>query len=459
MAASRLPKPRECVLFSKLQYLLCVLTLCLAAAPARALLPIQHWQTPNGARVYFVENRDLPMLDVSVDFPAGSAYDTRAKSGLAALTASLLKLGAGGLSEDDISRRIADTGAQFSGRFDNDRAGMSLRTLTSADELKQALDVFARVVQRPEFPAAILAREKARIIAAIRESDTKPETILERTFGELIYGDHPYGLRRSGEPGTVAALTRDDLAAFYRSHYTAERAVVAIMGNLNRSEAETLADQLTGGLPRSGGPAVIPQVQDIGRAEFRAIAHPATQSHLMLGVPGVKRGDPDYFPLFVGNYVLGGGGFVSRITEEVRSKRGLAYSAYSYFSPMQERGPFAIGLQTRKDQAGEALAVVRATLTEFLANGPTADELDKAKQNIVGGFPLRIDSNRKILEYLAVIGFYQLPLTYLDDFIPSVEKVSVADIRRAFARAIDPERMVTVIVGADDALLGAAGAR
>ncbi len=173
-----------------------------------------------------------------------------------------------------------------------------------------------------------------------------------------------------------------------------------------------------------------------------------------MGAPGIRRDDPDYFPLFVGNYILGGGGFVSRITEEVRSKRGLAYSAYSYFSPLKERGPFVIGLQTRRDQAAEALAVVRATLKEFLAKGPTADELKKAQQNIVGGFALRIDSNRKILDYLGAIGFYRLPLTYLDDFVPNVEKVTLADIRNAFARRVDPDHMVTVIVGADESAFG-----
>lgn len=443
----------------KLAYLLCVLIAYAAAAPAYALLPIQHWQTKNGARVYFVETRDLPMLDVSVDFPAGSAFDTREKSGLAALTLNLLKLGAGGLSEDEVSRRMADVGAQFAGRFDADRAGMSLRTLTSTEEMKQSLDVFARVLQHPEFPAAVLEREKTRVIAAIREADTRPETILSRNFNALVYGSHPYGLRRSGEPDSVAALTRDDLTGFYRRYYAADQAVVAIIGNLDRGAAETVAEELTAGLPRSSAPAVIPEVPSLTGAEFRVIEHPATQSHLQIGAPGIKRGDPDYFSLFVGNYILGGGGFVSRILDEVRQKRGLAYSAYSYFSPMKERGPFTIGLQTRRDQAGAALAVVRATLKEFLANGPTADELKKAKQNIIGGFPLRIDSNRKILDYLGVIGYYRLPLTYLDDFAPNVEKVTLAGIRSAFARRVDPERMVTVIVGADDATLGTAGAR
>ena len=428
----------------------------LAATPALALLPIQHWQSKSGARVYFVESRDLPMLDVSVDFAAGSAYDTRAKSGLAAMTLNMLKLGAGGLSEDDIARRMADVGAQFGARMDNDRAGVTLRTLTSRDELKQALDVLARVLQRPEFPAAALEREKTRTIGAIKEADTKPETLLERSLYSLAYGDHPYALRGAGEAATVATLTRENLQDFYRRYYTADRAVVAIIGNLGRAEAEAVADQLTDGLARTGVPDSIPEVPSLKQAERRVIAHPASQSHIAIVTPGVRRGDPDYFPLFVGNYILGGGGFASRMLEEVRQKRGLAYSAYSYFLPLQQRGPFVIGLQTRRDQAGEALAVARATLRDFVAKGPTADELKRAKENLAGGFALRIDNNRKIHEYLGVIGFYRLPLTYLDDFVPNVEKVTLAEIRDAFARRIDPDLMVTVVVGADEAALGGA---
>jgi zinc protease len=163
----------------------------------------------------------------------------------------------------------------------------------------------------------------------------------------------------------------------------------------------------------------------------------------------MMRNDPDYFPLYVGNYVLGGGGFASRLIEEVRQKRGLVYSVHSYFIPLQQRGPFEIGLQTKREQADEALAVVRKTLGDFIAKGPTEDELKRAKQNLVGGFPLRIDSNKKILDYLAVIGFYRLPLSYLDDFTGKVEKVTVAQIRDAFTRRIQPDSMATVVVGAD----------
>lgn len=430
----------------------------LASAPVWAQLPIQHWQTKNGARVYFVESHDLPMFDVSVDFAAGSVFDTPAKSGLAGVTLGMLKLGAGGLSENEISRRMADTGAQLVNRFDSDRGGMSLRTLTSKAELQQSLELFARILQQPEFPAAVLEREKASAVSAIREADTKPEILLSRNFSRMIYGTHPYALRGSGEAATVAVITRDDVAGFYRRHYTSDGAVVAMMGDVTREQAAAIAEQLTSRLPRASVADVIAPVPSLERAETRVVAHPATQSHLMIGMPGIRRDDPDYFPLYVGNYILGGGGFVSRITDEVRSKRGLAYSAYSYFAPMKGRGPFVIGLQTRRDQVAEALAVVRKTLAGFLADGPTADELQKAKQNIVGGFALRIDSNRKIVDNLAAIGFYGLPLTYLDDFAANVEKVTVDDIRRAFARHVDPARMVTVAVGADENSIGA-GAR
>ena len=169
-----------------------------------------------------------------------------------------------------------------------------------------------------------------------------------------------------------------------------------------------------------------------------------------MGEIGMQRIDPDYFPLLVGNYVLGGGGFDSRILKEIRQKRGLAYSAYSYFIPYQQPGPFTIGVQTKKADAAEALKVLHETLDKFIKDGPTEAELKQAKNNIVLGFPLRIDSNRKILDYLGVIGFYDLPLTYLEDYPRAVSKVTVAQVRDAFRRRVDPDNMVTVIVGAPE---------
>ena len=424
-----------------------VVALVVTIAPAHALLPIQTWTLDNGARVLFVENRALPMIDVSIDFPAGYGRDTRERSGLASMTLSLMRLGAGGLGEAEVSGALADVGAQLGSRFDADRAGYSVRTLSSAAEREPAIDILARVVQQPLFSADVLGRETRRLVAGLQDAATKPESIADRALSLAVFGDHPYGLRGSGEVDTITTLTAEDLAAFHRRWYRSDYSVIAIIGDLSRDAADSIARRLTAGLPRGAdAPPPLAAVKSLDAPVVHRIAHPASQSHILLGAPGMKRDDPDYFPLFVGNYVLGGGGFVSRIVEEVRQKRGLAYSSYSYFVPMSERGQFQVGLQTRREQADEALEVTRATLERFVAEGPTDDELVAAKQNLVGGFPLRIDSNRKIHDYLATIGFYRLPIDYLDQFVDRIESVTVAQIKDAFQRRVDPDRMVTVVV-------------
>ncbi|MEE8150561.1 MAG: pitrilysin family protein [Nitrosomonadaceae bacterium] len=414
---------------------------------ALAILPIQHWQTPSGSRVYFVESRGLPILDISVNFSAGSSADTPEKSGCASLTLHLLDLGAGGLSEDKISKALADVGAQLSAHFDRDRAVVSLRTLSSKRERDQALDILSRVIQHPEFPENTLKREKVRVIARLKEAETKPDYIANRTLMKMLYGNHPYGLRGSGEVATLNTLRRRDLVDFYQSHYAATNAVVSIMGDVSRTEAAAIAEALSKDLPQGkAGNNLPPVVKPI--AGTKRITHPATQSHILLAYPGLQRDDPDYYPLLVGNYILGGGGFASRLMEEIRQKRGLAYSVRSSFYPLKQAGPFQIGLQTKKEQSEEALRITRKVLADFIAGGPTEKELVAARGNIVGGFPLRIDSNKKIMGYLALIGFYNLPLTYLDDYVSAVDKVTVEQIKEAFQRRIRPEGMVTVVVGA-----------
>lgn len=412
-----------------------------------ATLPIQHWQTPAGTRVYFVENHDLPILDISVEFAAGSGMDMPSKSGCANLVRHMLSLGAGGLTEDQITTALVDVGAQIHGHFDRDRAGISLRTLSSERERKQALDVMARIIQNPEFSQPVLTREKARIVAGIKESSTKPDYIADQELMKMLYGNHPYGLNEVGEIDTVSSLQRQDLFDFYRSHYVTHQAVIAIIGDVTRLEAEAIVKSLTENLSSSNHQATVPAVQ-APASGIKRISHPATQSHIQLAYPGLRRIDPDYFPLLVGNHILGGGGFVSRLMEEVRQQRGLAYSVSSYFSPLKEQGPFLIGLKTKKDQSEEAFALTQKVLSDFVKAGPTKEELTASKKNIIGGFPLRIDSNSKILNYLSMIGFYNLPLTYLDDYLIAVEAVTIEQIRDAFQRRIQPDGMVAVIVGA-----------
>lgn len=423
----------------------------LASAPASAALQIQSWNQPDGARVLFVANHSIPMLDVSVQFDAGQRRDPAGRAGLAELTAASLTRGVAGgqggeLSEAQVLDGFADVAAEQHAGAGQDRAGVKLRTLSSPAERDVALGLLARMLAHPSFPQAGLERDKALAISGIREELTKPEAIAEKAFMAAIYGSHPYA-QDAGE-ASVQAITRDDVVAFHRAHYVANRAVIVLIGDITPDQARQIAAGLTRDLPQGAALPALPEVAAPRGGETR-IAHPASQSHILIGAPAIRRGDNDFFALTVGNYILGGGGFVSRLTDEVREKRGLTYSVYSGFSPLAQPGPFQIGLQTKKEQTGEALQVVRATLDKFLKDGPTAAEMKAAKDNLTGGFALRIDSNAKLLENIAVIGFYGLPLDYLDRWIDQVRNVSVSDVRAAFRRHVHPEQLATVIVGED----------
>ena len=351
------------------------------------------------------------------------------------------------MSEAEISDAFADVAAQRGSGPGTDRAGMSLRTLSSKAERDQAVLLVARLLSQPSMPADFFQRDKARLLSAIREAMTKPESIAEKAFWRLAYGSHPYGFEATVE--SVEAITRDDLLAFHARHYVANHAVVSLIGDISKDEADAIARQLTLRLPQGQPLPALPAVATPKATEER-IPHPASQAHILVGTPALQRGDPDFFALTVGNYILGGGGFVSRLTKEVREKRGLAYSAYSYFSPMEQPGPYQAGLQTRKDQSDDALKVVRETIASYLQNGPTETELKAAKDKLIGGFALRIDNNRKILDNIAVIGYYQMPLDYLDTWTAQVARVSVADIRVAFNRKLSMDKLVTVIVGGSE---------
>ncbi len=419
--------------------------LALFSFHAQAGLNIQQWQTSQGSEVYFVENHDLPIIDLSVNFAAGNARDESAKAGLASMTKHMMALGAAGMTEEKISKQLADVGANMGGAVDSDIASFKLRTLSSPLERDQAYDVFINILQKPDFPDNVLLREKARVIAALQESATQPESVSGRAFMKALYPNHPYSI--SSEPESVAAIKREDLQKFYATYYGAKGSVIALIGDMSRADAAKLAERIAAGLPQVSAPAPLPAASYPEQAKEVRIPHPASQSHIFLGYPGIKRGDPDFFALYVGNYVLGGGGFVSRLTEEVREKRGLVYSVYSYFMPMTQIGPFQIGLQTKREQAEQALKVVHETLDNFMQNGITDKELTTAKQNITGGFPLRLDSNAKILDYLAVIGFYHLPLTYLDDFNKNISAVTKEQVKEAFNRRVDTNKLVTIVVG------------
>lgn len=407
---------------------------------------IQHWVAPTGTPVYFVESRSLPILDLRIDFVAGGARSPEGKAGVASLTAGLLAAGAGSMDEERIAGRLADLGALLSSSSDHDMASVTLRTLSYAEEKTAALALLETILSAPTFPEAVLTREKTRTIQSLKDAETRPAAIAARRFAQALYPHHPYG--NVATPESVARIARDDLVAFHQAHYVARGAVLSIVGAISRSEAEAIAVQLTGALPAGAAAAPLPPVTLPQRATLK-IAHPAAQSHIHVGLPATARGDPDHFALLVGNHILGGGGFVSRLMQEVREKRGFAYSVHSAFAPRVQAGPFMIGLQTQRAQADDALKVVDEVLTKFLAAGPTAQELAAAQKNLIDGQALRIDSNAKLLANLALIGFHRLPLDYLEQFPRKIAAVTRDEVKTAFRRHIKPENLVTVIVAAD----------
>ena len=425
---------------------------CWLAGPAavQAMPAIQHWQTDNGARVYYVPAPELPMVDVRVVFDAGSARDA-SQPGLANITNHLLDQGAAGLSANDVAGTLEGLGAELETGALRDMAWVSLRSLSSDRHFDPAVEVMGKVLGQPDFNRPDFERERERALVSLRRSEQQPSKVADYRFYAAVYGEHPYATRPIGNADSLQAMGVKDLRAFHRRYYVARNAVIAIVGDIDRKAAEQLAAGLAGRLPEGERASPVPPVTALTAAVDEFVPRPSTQTHVRMGAPGMHRGDPDYFPLYVGNHILGGGGLVSRLFREVREDRGLSYSVNSSFSPMAQNGPYTFSLQTRNDQTAEALKVLRETLKDFHDKGPTGEELVAAKKNITGGFPLRIDSNSKIVEYLAMIGFYGLPLDYLETFNDRVMAVTREQIRDAYQRRVPLQQMATVIVGGEPA--------
>ncbi len=427
------------------------------SGPAAATPNIETWQTQSGAKVLFAAAPDLPMVDVRIAFDAGSARDGDLP-GLASMTAGMLTEGAGDLDADTIAERVESVGAEIGTGAGRDIAYASLRSLTERDALGTAVEILTKVLAAPNFPPGDLERVRANTLVGLRQQEQNPSSVGSRALYHAVYGDHPYATDPAGDRDSVSAITREDLVRFYQRYYTAPNATVAIVGAMDRAQAEVLAEVLTSGLPEGEPPAPLPPVVDLTTGGIERVAFPSSQTHLYMGQPGMRRGDADYFPLYVGNHILGGSGLVSILMNEVREQRGLSYSAYSYFSPMAERGPMVMGLQTKNAQVDEARGVMLETLQRFVEQGPTAEELEAAIKNITGGFPLRIASNGKIVQYLSIIGFYDLPLDYLDRFTERVSAVTAEQIRDAYRRRVYPDRLAVVMVGGDQGDPSASGA-
>ncbi len=407
---------------------------------------IENWQTPQGTRVYYVHTEGLPMVDIQVVFDAGSARDGQ-QFGLAALTADLLDTGAGKWNADEIAQRFESVGALFGVSSSIDMATVSLRTLTDKPLFDKALETMQVILAKPAFNEADFQREKNRTLAGLKQQEESPAELASIAFYKTLYGNHPYAHPEPGLIKTVAALKVADLRNFYQKYYVAANAIVVIVGDLTKQQAEQTAEKLIGGLPVGKKPEALPDVTMPVKSTEQHIEFPSSQTHILVGLPGTYRKDPDYFNLYAGNHILGGSGLVSKLFDEVREKRGLAYSASSAFIPMLKPGPFMVSLQTRNDQTAQALQVLNQTLADFIAKGPTEAELVAAKKNITGGFAMRFDTNKELASYVAMIGFYEMPLDYLDTFQQKIEQVTAASITDAFKRRVNPQLLQTITVG------------
>ena len=414
-------------------------------APSRRDLNIQTWQTAEGAKVLFVEARELPMFDLQLTFAAGSSHDDGI-AGLAMLTNAMLNEGVPGKDVGAIAAGFENLGANFGNGAYRDMAITSLRSLSAADKREPAMQLFNQVLGQPTFPEDALARIKNQLLAGFEYQKQNPGKLASLALFEQLYGTHPYAHPSDGTAASIPAISREQLQTFHAKAYTANNAIIALVGDLSRSDAEAMASQVSAALPK--GPALprIAQPQE-PKPGLQHIEFPSNQTHLMIAQLGIDRRDTDYAALYLGNQVFGGGGFGTRLMTEVREKRGLTYGVYSGFSAMQARGPFMINLQTRAELSDGTLQLVKSMLTDFIANGPTAEELNNAKRELAGSFPLSTASNAAIVGQLGSMGFYDLPLSYLEDFMRDVQALDVAQVKTAMARHLDPEALVIVTAG------------
>ncbi len=413
---------------------------------ALAVPPIQHWTLDNGARAYFVESHNLPIVDIRLTFDAGGARDGTL-AGLARLTNALLDQGNGGQDAGEVAFRLESVGARLSGGSERDMAWLHLRSLTEPQALEQAVDTLALIVGKPDFPPAAFERERSRMLVGLQAVRQSPDELGNRAFYRALYGNHPYGSPPDGTEESLARIERQHVIDFYNRYYSSGNVVIAIVGAIDRAQAEALAERISGALPQGPAAPPLPPVTPRGERHEEQVPFNSAQTHILIGQPALKRDDEDIFAFMVGNHVLGGGGLVSLLTSTMRDKHGLSYSTSSHFVPSAQPGPFVISTQVRNDSADRAIEVLREVFLDFLHNGPTPRQLELAKRNITGGFPLNLNSNRKIVGYLSSIGFYRLPLDYLDTYLERIEAVTAEDVRRAFQRHIDPDTLVIVRVG------------
>jgi zinc protease len=417
----------------------------LVALPAFALGPaVVEDRLPNGAVLLVSEQRNLPMVIVRVVVDAGSRRDPSGKGGLANLTAELLTEGTATRSAQQIKDTVDFIGGALDASADTDYAVVALQVLRK--DLDTGLELLADVLAHPAFKADELARKRESVLASIRASEDDPTTVAQKAFQRALFGDTPYGHPDEGTEESVARITRADVQDFYRRTYRPGGAAVVVVGDVTAAEARERFGRV---LAAWQGPAanafVYPPFADPNASEI-TLERPVTQAAIVMGHLGIARDNPDYERVAVMNYVLGSGGFSSRLTDSIRTQAGLAYSVGSYFVASKSPGPFEIVMQTKTASVSDAVTRARQEVERIRTQPISDDELQEAKRYLTGTFPLRLDSNGKIADFIAQAWFYELGMNYADAYIERVNAVTVADVQRVAETYLHPERFIEVVV-------------
>lgn len=423
----------------------CLVSVTSWSAPT-SLLPIKRWITQAGTPVLFVQERELPMLDVQVVFDAGSARDDRFP-GLARMTNEALSSGTKTKNANQIAAAFEEVGANYSVAVNRDMAVVALRSLSDPQFLTPSLLMFSQVIAKPNFPATEFLRIKKQTLNTLDEQEEQPSSIASKAFYNSLYDGLPYGHPIIGTKACVEKLTVDQLKTFYQQHYIAQNALITIVGSVDEAKAKQIAEDIASQLLKGKKSPVLVTNKESPAARNQHIAFPSSQTHVLIGQKGINRNDPNYFSVIVGNYILGGGTLTSRLFDAVREQRGLAYSVHSQFNAFKDKGPFIIELQTRNSQANNAIQIVTKTIKEFVEIGPSDKELMAAKDNLTKGFILRLASNSAITSQLTNIGFYQLPLDYLDTYQRHINEVTNQQVKQVFKQVVRPDQLLTVTVG------------
>jgi zinc protease len=426
--------------------LLLLVVVAAPAAPAAAGAPLAHREVlPNGMVLLVAERPAVPIVAVRVFHRAGAAFDPPDRAGLAHLTGALLTRGSARRSGAEIDRAIEFVGGRLEAGAGRD--GLTVSVAVLERDLALGLDLLGEVVLTPTFPEEEFARKAAEIQAAIQQSEQRPEAVGGRALAQLVFPTHPYGSPVEGTRESVARLTRDDVVAFHRRHVRPDTTIVAVVGAVTVARARQEILARFGGWARPATPPPpAPPAPGPAPPARETIRRQLTQATLLLGRPAVNQRDPDYFALTVATYVLGGGS-ASRLYTRVREEGGLAYSVFSYLQPGRYGASVTVSAQTRTEQAGRVLDILREELAR-LGREPVAErELELARAYLIGSFPFRLDTSAKVADFLVGIEEMGLGLDWADRYRQGIARVTAADVRRVASRFLEPAGFSQVVVG------------